>query len=311
MRVTDCTDRIQLANHFMTAGLLLSVVAGIGVAVLGHARGGGEFWRWCGLGVAVAGFGEGAVLLTRASIDGRPSKPMTTGGHKVEEAIGKLPHTLPGVPMPQSTQEAYDELLTGSPNRLGNPISDQIFKVVDQEIEGKSYLEINSHICQLNQQRLQLWSQLSSEVRSPEDWQKREVQELYSDLLGVTVHMSEVILRSLEARYPEAVSGISREELIGRHIGGQDALGYFGFIGEMNHLYHVAAGGWYCSDPVKGTWVKPTATPTRPGGWEAWSLSFQAFVARVEPLLDKTYLKGTTSTLDDRYSRLVEPMRSI
>lgn len=115
MHVTSSHRQIQWANHGMTIGLGLSVITGVGVAILGYKIGGGELWRWCALGAGVAGVGEGVTLFGRAWIRYESARPMKG----VEEAIGKLPHVLPGIPLPKSTLESYMELMSGTPSGEG------------------------------------------------------------------------------------------------------------------------------------------------------------------------------------------------
>jgi hypothetical protein len=308
MYIVSSTQQIQKANNWMTAGLGLSVAAGVAIAIFGRAALGGELWRWCALGVGVAGAGEAATLLARAFIRYRPAKPM----RGVEEAIGKLPHFMPGIPIPQDTLDSYHELLAGRPSGEGTRIT-SLIAYVDDRIRGKSFSEINDLVVKLNKERLVLWSELSLAVRDSTDWDKREVQELYLKLVLKTAEMAEVIIRSLELRYPEAAEVqlrdgsshmASREELIGRHIGGQDALGYFGIIGEMSNVHGIALHRKHCVNPTTGEWTRPK---------ERHMLSdnsqrvFELFVKRVQPFVDQMFSKGTRS-IDARYQALLVQM---
>lgn len=150
-------------------------------------------------------------------------------------------------------------------------------------------------------------------MRNSSDWDRPEVQALYEKLLMATAKMSEAIIRFLELKYPQPASiqlkdgsshQASREELIGRHIGGQDAIGYFGFLGEMARIHDVGVHKKYCTDPIKGEWR---------GDRKQYLLNdrlqqvVQRFLNRVNPLVDQTFTNGT-NTLDKRYRILVDKM---
>lgn len=214
--------RTQWANHLLTMGMALSLIVGVVAYFLARKFGGESLVKYAaavGLGVAAAG--EGMALFVHRQFSRPPQgsevrHPVSNGqeadlpkqmfiakggGSPIfEYAIGKP--SMPDLVSASIEAEVILAAVGTEGIQYTPPTAEPILGGVEEQIKGKTLLEINERIVDLNAERLKQVRRLTQLVRKPEDWDRADVKQCFGELHRASCELAETVMRFIELKHP-------------------------------------------------------------------------------------------------------------
>lgn len=244
----------------MTVGLALSVVVGVAIVALGHKFGSAGMQQLLVRGGVVAIASEGGVIGARYLLcKALQPKPATEIVERVSsESASYEPNALDRLQADMirrnggsgQTQVCVNDIGISAMQSFLSEGDEAVAQVYAQdtariaEAVGEDGIEANQEIQQLGQQQRLLLKELSSLVRSPEDWKREEVQKKFGEFLDVANKLSEAVENFVKRKFPDDL------EKQGRFLGSHEVPGYVNAFQGVAKFYGMAATSSYFSMDV-------------------------------------------------------------